>query len=255
MYISVSLSLYIYIYIYIYIYVFVGRSSPPSAPRASTSGSWRARGWGRPGARNSLSLSRSSLRRGHANLLWIVPILTDDPRRESDCYCYLCYVVVLIFIIMRTSVCPGARKILRRGGGHWFLEGTMGSQGTGGRKQQLVWLYFALNSLHGQTLMLTDAQTSSSQDSQRSARFGMALARFAAWGPTLMAGPGMATLRGTKSVPRKGVGTSVASVNMRVWTCKESRAKHNQTSCYLRRFAACGRMLVAGPGIWVAPLV
>jgi len=28
-------------------------------------------------------LSVSSLRRGHANLLCIVPILTDDPRRES----------------------------------------------------------------------------------------------------------------------------------------------------------------------------
>ena len=27
----------------------------------------------------------SSLRRGHANLLCIVPILTDDPRRESKC--------------------------------------------------------------------------------------------------------------------------------------------------------------------------
>ena len=27
----------------------------------------------------------SSLRRGHANLLCIVPILTDDPRRESEC--------------------------------------------------------------------------------------------------------------------------------------------------------------------------
>jgi hypothetical protein len=26
----------------------------------------------------------SSLRRGHANLLCIVPILTDDPRRESN---------------------------------------------------------------------------------------------------------------------------------------------------------------------------
>ena len=26
----------------------------------------------------------SSLRRGHANLLCIVPILTDDPRRESE---------------------------------------------------------------------------------------------------------------------------------------------------------------------------
>ena len=30
-----------------------------------------------------LDLCVSSLRRGHANLLRIVPILTDDPRRES----------------------------------------------------------------------------------------------------------------------------------------------------------------------------
>ena len=31
-----------------------------------------------------LDLCVSSLRRGHANLLCIVPILTDDPRRESN---------------------------------------------------------------------------------------------------------------------------------------------------------------------------
>ena len=31
-----------------------------------------------------LDLRVSSLRRGHANLLCIVPILTDDPRRESN---------------------------------------------------------------------------------------------------------------------------------------------------------------------------
>ena len=30
-----------------------------------------------------LDLCDTSLRRGHANLLCIVPILTDDPRRES----------------------------------------------------------------------------------------------------------------------------------------------------------------------------
>jgi len=30
-----------------------------------------------------LDMCVSSLRRGHANLLCIVPILTDDPRRES----------------------------------------------------------------------------------------------------------------------------------------------------------------------------
>ena len=31
-----------------------------------------------------LGLCVSSLRRGHANLLCIVPILADDPRRESE---------------------------------------------------------------------------------------------------------------------------------------------------------------------------
>ena len=34
-----------------------------------------------------LDLCVSSLRRGHANLLCIVPILTDDPRRESKSSC------------------------------------------------------------------------------------------------------------------------------------------------------------------------
>jgi hypothetical protein len=34
-----------------------------------------------------LDLCVSSLRRGHANLLCIVPILTDDPRRESSASC------------------------------------------------------------------------------------------------------------------------------------------------------------------------
>ena len=33
-----------------------------------------------------LDLCVSSLRRGHANLLCIVPILTDDPRRESEAH-------------------------------------------------------------------------------------------------------------------------------------------------------------------------
>ena len=39
------------------------------------------------------------------------------------------------------------------------------------------------------------------------------------------------TLRGTKGVPRKGVWTSVST---RVWTPKEWRAKHGQTSCCLQ---------------------
>ena len=38
-------------------------------------------------------------------------------------------------------------------------------------------------------------------------------------------------VRGAKVVPRKGVW---ASVDMRVWTCREFSAKHHQTSCYLR---------------------
>ena len=37
-----------------------------------------------------LDLCVSSLRRGHANLLCIVPILTDDPRRESIEFCAVC---------------------------------------------------------------------------------------------------------------------------------------------------------------------
>ena len=40
----------------------------------------------------------SSLRRGHANLLGIVPILTDDPRRESE-EDEKCSVIVLIISV------------------------------------------------------------------------------------------------------------------------------------------------------------
>ena len=40
-----------------------------------------------------------------------------------------------------------------------------------------------------------------------------------------------ADLRGTTGVPRKGVW---ASVHMRVWTCEDLRAEHDQTSRYLR---------------------
>ena len=39
------------------------------------------------------------------------------------------------------------------------------------------------------------------------------------------------SFRGTKGVPRKGVWTSV---NIRVWTCKELRVRHDRTGCYLR---------------------
>ena len=38
-----------------------------------------------------LDVCVSSLRRGHANLLFSVPILTDDPRRESVCSSSCCF--------------------------------------------------------------------------------------------------------------------------------------------------------------------
>ena len=41
-----------------------------------------------------LDLCVSSLRRGHANLLCIVPILTDDPRRESRCGEEICHCTI-----------------------------------------------------------------------------------------------------------------------------------------------------------------
>ena len=52
-----------------------------------------------------LDLCVSSLRRGHANLLCIVPILTDDPRRESKMtfgrskHACLYYVTLLYFTL------------------------------------------------------------------------------------------------------------------------------------------------------------
>ena len=57
-YIYIYVCICMYMYIYIYIYVFEQLLT-------------------------LLDLWVSSLRRGHANLLCIVPILTDDPRRES----------------------------------------------------------------------------------------------------------------------------------------------------------------------------
>ena len=48
-----------------------------------------------------LDLCVSSLRRGHANLLCIVPLLTDDPRRESkDHNSWLWFVLLLFYYII-----------------------------------------------------------------------------------------------------------------------------------------------------------
>ena len=44
-------------------------------------------------------------------------------------------------------------------------------------------------------------------------------------------GTDIIVLEGTRGVPRKGVWRSI---NMRIWACEELRAKHYQTSSYLR---------------------
>ena len=49
----------------------------------------------------------SSLRRGHANLLCIVPILTDDPRRESTLY-KLCNLMYMYIHVPMISTCAHA---------------------------------------------------------------------------------------------------------------------------------------------------
>ena len=45
----------------------------------------------------------SSLRRGHANILCIVPILTDDPRRESSTAVFFFTAVFVCFHAMRLT--------------------------------------------------------------------------------------------------------------------------------------------------------
>ena len=55
-----------------------------------------------------LDLCVSSLCRGHANLLCIVPILTDDPRRESGCKCFTSFLHCIKFRICRTPHSLGA---------------------------------------------------------------------------------------------------------------------------------------------------
>ena len=58
-----------------------------------------------------LDLCVSSLRRGHANILCIVPILMDDPRRESILYIYI-YIErerdvyhIYIYIYIHACIC------------------------------------------------------------------------------------------------------------------------------------------------------
>ena len=92
-------SLYVYIYIFIHVSGFLcmrlsghkysivnTHGSMPSMPHLEhTAHAFHDEGHGKASQKidTLLDLCVSSLRRGHANLLCIVPILTDDPRRES----------------------------------------------------------------------------------------------------------------------------------------------------------------------------
>ena len=57
-----------------------------------------------------LDLCVSSLRRGHANLLCIVPILSDDPRRESGKWCISYVHVVPAHATILTLQMPARQK-------------------------------------------------------------------------------------------------------------------------------------------------
>ena len=71
-----------------------------------------------------LDLCVSSLRRGHANLLCIVPILTDDPRRESNGRApsngrQRAYLPILA----KSGVCQRGATVSERARGRWTRRG------------------------------------------------------------------------------------------------------------------------------------
>ena len=87
-YIYIYIYIYVTIYIYIYIYAYIHTSMLGERTLGRSLHVLRWRFLLKPSlVRFSLftllDLCVSSLRRGHATLLCIVPILTDDPRRES----------------------------------------------------------------------------------------------------------------------------------------------------------------------------
>ena len=139
----VCICMYIYIYIYIWLYVCMYKRGR----RTSTASSL-------PFLLTLLDLRVSSLRRGHANIICIVPILTDDPRRESNeqftvlCVCYvhlslcvgLCFViraVVLIYVVcllllrvfVLVYVCVHSEHITCRCGQSLYIIMCAGVQG------------------------------------------------------------------------------------------------------------------------------
>ena len=70
-----------------------------------------------------LDVCVSSLRRGHVNILCIVPCLTDDPRRESTFLLFvvslLLFVVLFCYLLVLLIVCsPDTRNISKARDGH-----------------------------------------------------------------------------------------------------------------------------------------
>ena len=77
----------------------------------------------------------------------------------------LTYIYIYIYIYIYTHILGWLETRLAQNTSNYIklpnttLEGTEGVPTNGGRKYQLVWLGFTLNSVHVQTLILTDVQT------------------------------------------------------------------------------------------------
>ena len=69
-----------------------------------------------------LDLCVSSLRRGHANLLCIVPILTDDPRRESEIKISTCSKSHGVAARKRKHANAGPQRVADGSGDHIYTE-------------------------------------------------------------------------------------------------------------------------------------
>ena len=69
------------------------------------------RGWVERKLPTLLDVCVPSLRRGHANLPCIAPILTDDPRRESNTHCvvYMIGFIMCRFVVWQLASCFLAR--------------------------------------------------------------------------------------------------------------------------------------------------
>ena len=101
----ISVAKYIYIYIYIYyiyicfvFFISVAKYPTKGPPEYCRDGTVTHLNYNRLLLFTLLDLCVSSLRRGHANLLCIVPSLTDDPRRESiHTYIYIIYIYIYVY--------------------------------------------------------------------------------------------------------------------------------------------------------------